>query len=49
MMYQKALLFGDQIIADKILKASSVSVQKKLGRQVAGFDQAVWEAECKMH
>lgn len=28
MMHQKALLFGDQIIADKILKASSASVQK---------------------
>ncbi|UPK45063.1 NADAR family protein [Paenibacillus pabuli] len=47
MMHQKALLFGDQIIAEKILKASSASVQKKLGRQVSGFDQTVWEAECK--
>ncbi|HBU83861.1 MAG TPA: DUF1768 domain-containing protein [Paenibacillus sp.] len=47
MMHQKALLFGDQIIADKVLKASSASVQKKLGRQVAGFDQTVWEEECK--
>lgn len=28
MMHQKALLFGDQTIADKILKASSASVQK---------------------
>lgn len=43
MMHQKALLFGDQAIADKIMKANSPSVQKKLGRQVAGFDQAVWE------
>lgn len=28
MMHQKALLFGDQTIADKILKASSAPVQK---------------------
>jgi ribA/ribD-fused uncharacterized protein len=47
MMHQKALLFGDQTIADKILKASSASVQKKLGRQVAGFDRTLWEAECQ--
>ncbi len=47
MMHQKALLFGDQAIADKILKSSSASVQKKLGRQVANFNQTVWEAECK--
>jgi len=47
MMHQKALLFGDQTIADKILNSSSASVQKKLGRQVAGFDQTIWEANCK--
>ena len=47
MMHQKALLFGDHTIADKILKASSASVQKKLGRQVMGFNQMVWEAECQ--
>lgn len=47
MMHQKALLFGDQTIADKILKASSASVQKKLGRQVLGFDRTLWEAECQ--
>lgn len=47
MMHQKALLFGDQAIADKIMKANSPSVQKKLGRQVAGFDQAVWEEHCQ--
>ncbi|MEN1988308.1 NADAR family protein [Paenibacillus hubeiensis] len=47
MMHQKALLFGDQAIADNIMKANSPSVQKKLGRQVAGFDQAVWEEHCR--
>ena len=47
MMHQKALLFGDQAIADNIMKANSPSVQKRLGRQVAGFDQAVWEEHCR--
>lgn len=47
MMHQKALLFGDQNAADKIMKTRSASAQKKLGRQVAGFDQTVWEAECQ--
>lgn len=47
MMHQKALLFGDQLIADKIMKTRSASVQKKLGRQVSGFDQTTWENECR--
>nr|WP_154984559.1 NADAR family protein [Paenibacillus xylanexedens] len=47
MMHQKALLFGDQQIADKIMKTRSASVQKKLGRQVTGFDQTIWESECQ--
>lgn len=47
MMHQKALLFGDQQIADKIMKTRSASAQKKLGRQVSGFDQTTWENECQ--
>lgn len=47
MMHQKALLFGDQNNADKIMRTRSASVQKKLGRQVTGFDQTVWEGECQ--
>lgn len=47
MMHQKALLFGDQAIAEKIMQAKSPSVQKRLGRQVSGFDQAVWEEHCR--
>ncbi|SCY38758.1 hypothetical protein SAMN05720606_104219 [Paenibacillus polysaccharolyticus] len=47
MMHQKALLFGDQQIADKIMKTRSASVQKKLGRQVTGFVQTIWESECQ--
>lgn len=47
MMHQKALLFGDLKIAERIMSTNSASVQKKLGRQVKGFDQTVWEAECQ--
>lgn len=47
MMHQKALLFGDLKIAEQIMSTNSASVQKKLGRQVKGFDQTVWEAECQ--
>jgi len=47
MMHQKALLFNDQNNADKIMKTRSASVQKKLGRQVAGFNQTIWESECQ--
>lgn len=47
MMHQKALLFGDLKIAEQIMSTNSASVQKKLGRQVKGFDQNVWEAECQ--
>lgn len=38
-MEQKALLFGDTVTADKILKSSSPYSAKKLGRQANGFDQ----------
>lgn len=47
MMHQKALLFGDRKIAEQIMSTNSASAQKKLGRQVKGFDQTVWEAECQ--
>ncbi|PYE48628.1 ribA/ribD-fused uncharacterized protein [Paenibacillus barcinonensis] len=46
-MQQKALVFGDQKIAEQIMSTNSASVQKKLGRQVKGFDQTVWEAKCQ--
>lgn len=45
MMYGKAILFGDAAIAQKILATSSPAEQKKLGRQVKNFDDAVWERE----
>lgn len=44
MMWAKAMLFGDAVIAEQILAASHPHRAKTLGRQIRGFDQAVWEA-----
>jgi ribA/ribD-fused uncharacterized protein len=43
MMAEKAHLFGDQAILPKILAADSPALAKKLGREVNGFDDAVWK------
>lgn len=45
MMAGKARLFGDEAIREKILACGSPAEAKKLGRQVKGFDQAIWEAQ----
>ncbi len=45
MMAQKALLFGDNEIFDRIMKAGSPDEFKKLGQQVRGFDEEKWKAE----
>lgn len=42
MMSQKALLFGDTEIYNKIMKASHPNEFKKLGRQISGFDENIW-------
>lgn len=42
MMYQKALRFGDTKITDKILATDDVAKIKKLGREVQGYDDSVW-------
>jgi len=44
MMYKKAMLFGDDVIAAKILTALHPREQKDLGRQVKNFDQGAWDA-----
>ena len=44
-MHAKAILFGDTATANKILKASSPSKHKKLGRKVQGFDEKTWAKE----
>jgi ribA/ribD-fused uncharacterized protein len=45
MMWRKAMLFGDAVIAEQILAAGHPHQAKVLGGRVAGFDEAVWEAE----
>ena len=42
MMAEKAGLFGDQAIRNRILAASTPAEAKKLGRQIQGFDEGTW-------
>lgn len=44
MMHQKALVFGDIEIAQKILETTSPREQKDLGRQIKGFNQEIWDS-----
>lgn len=44
MMWSKAVLFGDGEVADRVLAAPHPQQAKALGREVRGFDQAVWES-----
>jgi ribA/ribD-fused uncharacterized protein len=46
MMHQKALLFGDEDIAELIMQESNPREQKKYGRMIKGFDKKVWEQNC---
>jgi ribA/ribD-fused uncharacterized protein len=43
MMYSKAILFGDEEIAEKILNTDNPRSQKALGRQVRNFDPVLWD------
>jgi ribA/ribD-fused uncharacterized protein len=43
MMYRKALLFGDDETAQRVLRANIPGEAKALGRSVRGFDEAVWQ------
>lgn len=45
MMYCKAKLFGDHLMAAEILKAKEPQAQKMLGRKVAGYVDEVWVAK----
>jgi len=49
MMYKKALLFGDNEIANAIMRTRDPKEQKSLGRQVRGFDEDVWKSHCKQY
>lgn len=42
MMYQKAVLFGDEDIARQILAISDVGKIKALGRAVKNYDDLIW-------
>jgi ribA/ribD-fused uncharacterized protein len=44
MMWGKAVLFGDERTAARILDAGHPKQAKDLGRQVRNFDRATWEA-----
>ena len=41
-MYQKAVCFKDEEIAEKILATTDVAVIKALGRQVKGYNDGYW-------
>jgi ribA/ribD-fused uncharacterized protein len=45
MMWNKAVLFNDFEAAAKILTASHPNEAKTFGREVTGFDAAIWEAQ----
>lgn len=42
MMHRKALCFGDEEIASRILEADDPAEMKRLGRKVSGYDESVW-------
>ncbi|MBB5891157.1 NADAR domain-containing protein [Kutzneria kofuensis] len=44
MMHRKALLFGDEDTAARILRARHPNEAKTLGREVRGYDNEVWDA-----
>lgn len=45
MMVQKAKLFEDEEIAEKMAKTNDPKSHKALGRKVRGFDKEVWDRE----
>lgn len=44
MMASKARLFGDKIVLAQIMRSTSPSYQKQLGRRVSNFDEATWNS-----
>ncbi len=42
MMYHKAIMFGDEKMANAIMQSSKPIEQKKFGRQVQNFDAKIW-------
>lgn len=46
MMHQKALLFGDEDIAEQIMQETNPKEQKKFGRMIKNFDKSIWDKNC---
>jgi ribA/ribD-fused uncharacterized protein len=46
MMFSKAKLFGDIAACADVLATDDPYVAKSIGRQVRGFDQAMWDEHC---
>lgn len=42
MMYQKAMVFQDQIVAKEILQTKDAAKIKQLGRKVANYNDHIW-------
>ena len=42
MMYRKAICFGDEAVAARILSTSDVTEIKSLGRHVSNYDESMW-------
>lgn len=47
MMYEKAFVFGDCDIMDRILEAETPSECKTLGKEAKGFDKELWDRVCR--
>lgn len=47
MMWSKARLFGDHVVADQIMSTSDPKKQKAHGRSVSNFDPVIWDATCR--
>jgi ribA/ribD-fused uncharacterized protein len=45
MMAEKARLFGDERIREQVIAAATPAEAKKLGRQIAGFNEGIWQQE----
>jgi len=45
MMAEKARLFGNDEVRERIIAAKHPAEAKKLGREVTGFDPQVWDAQ----
>lgn len=43
MMYNKAILFNDLEVAEKIMRIRNVKQIKQLGREVKNFDNEIWD------